>query len=685
MSEKTNKNLFEKSPESNKPKFRELVEQRMNKIMEEENYKVVENKKIDATTSLDKKGRPKTFRNIINQRVEDYTEGTLDIDSVNTTETDNYSTFVTNSINTNVTLPSSPKEKVLEDIKSKSKSNLTYTERKILNQDNTQKNNVLESANSLDERRKVLESGMRSKKSSRESEDYIEGIEIPVHFNRELKITDHKSGDVIMSKYKNTIDGRHDFVIWLKLNGIYDRVEKRLPSVTGDQSILKEKLDEEAKIKRVSIRATLQNESGFKVDRPQPVKVKKPKQPKSGLIDSSSAATPVRSDVVSKEVAQTSKQKHPTLKNEVFNNKNKSAKPVMGTVPQPVETKNFLTKQTTKPLFNLQTNSNPTTKQTNNNTNKNVAKSTTTKQTSNIPKQDVKKQITKNEISNVVKSAAKNIKHRTPNNDVEKLQKEILLLKQELLTKKVNRDVYNTIDFDEDVNKGFSDADVLFGLEEFEPTPSSRNQLQLVKSNIQPDTISTSVDVSRIIKLKSKLRENDSSFPFSSMSFVVKALSNALEKFPAFNAKFDQAAQQSRPIKKHDIGIIIETDEKSVVPVIHTANGLSIKELGTQLIGITSDIRRGRKLVEEKSTIKIGTFVGSASFMKPTLSNDNVAIIAMSKIVKKPFEFGGKMYSKASMNLILTYDQRAASAESANEFVNWIKYLLQTPEILTLS
>lgn len=680
----TNKNIFEKSPEETKPKFRELVEQRMNKIMEEENYKAIENKKIDATTSLDEKGRPKTYRNIINKRKEDYEEGTLDIDTIDTTEFDNYTSFVTNTLNSNTTMPASEKERQLEELKLKPKSALTYTERKMLNQGSALNQDNTTQANALDERRKQLDVELAGKRRSN-NDGYIEGIEIPVHFNRELKITDQKSNEVVSVKYKNTVEGRHDFVIWLKLNGIYDRVERKLSPVTGDQALLKEKLDEESKINRVSIRATLQNDAGFKVERPQPVATKKPKQPKKMQMGGSEVLP--QKQAVKKEKTMT-----------------KKIPPIIKQEPEQVVIKAAPVKKTQKPMIYMPSQQVEITplkklkqkqkvKTTDPIPQSGIKLSRPFKSTKKIvrrplevtPRKKVTPKTTKSEISNVVKTAATRIKYTTGNDDVAKLKKEIILLKQELLTNKVNRDVYNTVDFETDVNQGFVDADVMFGLEEMEIKPTTKNQLQINQNTPRPNTLSLNIDMSRIVKLKSKLRENDSTFPFSSMAFVVKAISNALEKFPIFNSKFDKSSQQVLTIKRHDIGIIIETDEKSVIPVISTANGLSIKELGTKLIGLTSDIRRGRKITEEHSTIKVGTFSGSASFMKPVLKNDNVAIIAISKIIKKPFEFNGKMYSKASMSLLLTYDERISKQDQADEFIHWIKYLLETPEILTLS
>lgn len=648
---KTNTDIFEKSSEGSKPKFRELVEQRMNKIMEEENYKVVENKRIDAISSLDSKGRPKTYRNIINQRKEDYEEGTLDIDKVDTTEFSNYSSFVSNSLNSNTKLPETAQEQKMRELREKPKSKLTYTERKLLNQGSSASAQNRSEANALDERRRELDVELAGKRRSN-NDSYIEGIEIPVHFQRELKIIDTTTDEVVSTKYKNTVEGRHDFVIWLKLNGIYDRVEKKLPPVTGNQSLLKEKLAEEAKIERVSIRATLKNENGFKIERPQPVKVKKPKQPKIGLIGASSGKLPTPSDLKTEEEVLTIKKQS-----------------VLKQVSNPNVVKPVTNKRVARPIFNLPAHNEEVKKIT-----KKESKGSNTKMPT-----------TKSDISRVVKSAATTIKHRTGTEDVAQLKKEIIMLKKELLDNKVNRDVYNTVDFEADVNKGFSDADVMFGLEDFDSRPITKKPLDIVRSTVQPNTLSLSIDMSRIIKLKNKLRENDSTFPFSSMAFVVKALSTALEKFPVFNGKFNKITNQPVNIKKHDIGIIIETDEQTVVPVVSVANGLSIKELGTRLIAITSDIRRGRNLPVEHSTIKIGTFTGSSTFMKPTLENGNVAIVAMSKIIKKPFEYNGKMYSKASMNFVLTYDQRVSTEEQANEFIKWIKYLLETPEILTLS
>ncbi|WP_412783732.1 2-oxo acid dehydrogenase subunit E2, partial [Aeromonas sanarellii] len=77
------------------------------------------------------------------------------------------------------------------------------------------------------------------------------------------------------------------------------------------------------------------------------------------------------------------------------------------------------------------------------------------------------------------------------------------------------------------------------------------------------------------------------------VAFFIKALTVSLKQFPVFNAKLDEDNEVIRLEKEYNIGIATDTEDGLIVPVIHRADQLSIRELHTKLKDLTKRAKEG--------------------------------------------------------------------------------------------
>ncbi|AHI54108.1 hypothetical protein SSABA_v1c07060 [Spiroplasma sabaudiense Ar-1343] len=216
--------------------------------------------------------------------------------------------------------------------------------------------------------------------------------------------------------------------------------------------------------------------------------------------------------------------------------------------------------------------------------------------------------------------------------------------------------------------------------------PAVKSML-LSQNYIPPLSISSEVDMTAILKLKHVLKKTDSSgLAFSTIAFIAKAVSLALEQFPKINSSYDSSSNQQIIKNYHNIGLATETSEGLVVPVLKFVEKLSVKQVAIDIREMTARLRRGELFNYETtgSTITLANFgnVGAIN-ATPTIFYPNAAVIGVGKVVKKPIVVESeKLAIKAIMSISLTVDQRIIDASEAGRFLACLKEILEKPELL---
>ncbi|NBV42230.1 dihydrolipoyllysine-residue acetyltransferase, partial [bacterium] len=153
---------------------------------------------------------------------------------------------------------------------------------------------------------------------------------------------------------------------------------------------------------------------------------------------------------------------------------------------------------------------------------------------------------------------------------------------------------------------------------------------------------------------------------------LLKAVVDALRKFPSFNATYDQA--NGNLITKHyyNLGIAVDTDNGLIVPVIRDVDKKSIVELSKELAEIAEKARNRQIALEDLQgssfTVSNLGSLGVGPFT-PIVNLPEVAILGLSKGVTKPVVIDGKIEIRTLMPLSLSYDHRVIDGADGARFI----------------
>lgn len=224
---------------------------------------------------------------------------------------------------------------------------------------------------------------------------------------------------------------------------------------------------------------------------------------------------------------------------------------------------------------------------------------------------------------------------------------------------------------------------------EVEIRPLSRVQ-QYVAANLSRNwvmiphvTHNDEVDISALEALRKQLAAEGSKV--STLAFVVKALVSVLQQFPQFNASLD-ADGKSLVFKKYwSIGVAVDTPGGLLVPVVRDAERKSVLEIAEE-IGLVAQKARTKGLsMGEMSggcfTVSSLGSIGGTSFT-PIINAPEVAILGMTKTVRRPVEAESGIEWRSMLPLSLSYDHRVINGADAARFCVTLGDLLAEPRRL---
>ncbi|MBE0363920.1 2-oxoglutarate dehydrogenase E2 component (dihydrolipoamide succinyltransferase) [Pseudoalteromonas ulvae UL12] len=169
------------------------------------------------------------------------------------------------------------------------------------------------------------------------------------------------------------------------------------------------------------------------------------------------------------------------------------------------------------------------------------------------------------------------------------------------------------------------------------------------------------------------------------MSFYVKAVTEALKRFPEVNASID-----GDDIVYHnyfDISIAVSTPRGLVTPVLRDCDKLSVAEIEKGIRELALKGRDGKLSMDDMTggnfTITNGGVFGSL-LSTPIINLPQSSILGMHKIQDRPMAVNGKVEILPMMYLALSYDHRQIDGKESVGFLVTIKELLEDPTRLLL-
>ncbi|WP_133470468.1 2-oxoglutarate dehydrogenase complex dihydrolipoyllysine-residue succinyltransferase [Paraglaciecola marina] len=169
------------------------------------------------------------------------------------------------------------------------------------------------------------------------------------------------------------------------------------------------------------------------------------------------------------------------------------------------------------------------------------------------------------------------------------------------------------------------------------------------------------------------------------MSFYVKAVTEALKRFPEVNASID-----GDDICYHnyfDISIAVSTPRGLVTPVLKDTDALGMAGIEGGIRELALKGRDGKLSLADMQggnfTITNGGVFGSL-MSTPILNLPQSAILGMHKIQDRPMAVNGKVEILPMMYLALSYDHRIIDGKESVGFLVTIKEMLEDPTRLLL-
>jgi 2-oxoglutarate dehydrogenase E2 component (dihydrolipoamide succinyltransferase) len=213
-------------------------------------------------------------------------------------------------------------------------------------------------------------------------------------------------------------------------------------------------------------------------------------------------------------------------------------------------------------------------------------------------------------------------------------------------------------------------------------------RLVAVKNETAMLTTFNEVDMKPVMDLRAKYKDKfkeKHGVGLGFMSFFTKAVCVALKEFPSVNAKID-----GEEIVYHDycdISIAVSAPKGLVVPVIRSAEHLSLAGIESEVVRLAGKARENKLSLEEMSggtfTITNGGVFGSM-LSTPIINAPQVAILGMHNIVERAVVVDGQVVVRPIMYLALSYDHRIIDGRESVSFLVRVKQLLEDPARLLL-
>ena len=214
-------------------------------------------------------------------------------------------------------------------------------------------------------------------------------------------------------------------------------------------------------------------------------------------------------------------------------------------------------------------------------------------------------------------------------------------------------------------------------------------RLVSVKNETAMLTTFNEVDMSAVVELRSQNKDSflkKHNVRLGYMSLFTKACTEALELFPAVNARIE-----GNEIVFHDyvdMGIAVSAPKGLMVPVVRNAESLSLAQIEVEIARLAQRARENILSIDE---MEGGTFsitnggVFGSMLSTPIINPPQSAILGMHNIVERPMAVDGKIEIRPVMFVALSYDHRVIDGQQSVSFLVKVKENLENPARMLLS
>ena len=192
--------------------------------------------------------------------------------------------------------------------------------------------------------------------------------------------------------------------------------------------------------------------------------------------------------------------------------------------------------------------------------------------------------------------------------------------------------------------------------------------------------LQASADMTRVNALVARLRERDPEVRVTVTDVLTKVCAQALMRPREVNAEFTADAILLHP--SANVGLAVAAPQGLVVPVIRSAERLSLTEIARVRADLVGRAREAKRRAED---LEGGTFTISNLGMyavesfTAVLNPPQAAIVAVGATEDRVIPLGGETAVRPMITLTATFDHRAVDGAPAAAFLHTLKESLEDP------
>ncbi len=192
-------------------------------------------------------------------------------------------------------------------------------------------------------------------------------------------------------------------------------------------------------------------------------------------------------------------------------------------------------------------------------------------------------------------------------------------------------------------------------------------------------------DVSNLMTLRKAINKDAEAqgYKVSIPGLMVFFLARVLKEMPALNASIE--GNEVHYWKDVNVGVAVSVADGLVVPVVHGANRLSLKDIQIRLDDLIERARNKKLLPDDMAG---GTFtlsnLGSygSEFETVIINPPEVALLGIGAAEKRPVVVNDEIVIRPIMPVSLSFDHRLIDGAAAGEFRQRLRKLVENPGML---
>lgn len=216
------------------------------------------------------------------------------------------------------------------------------------------------------------------------------------------------------------------------------------------------------------------------------------------------------------------------------------------------------------------------------------------------------------------------------------------------------------------------------------------NAMSTSRREIPEATVWVDVDVTKLLKLRAKVKESAGSAP-SMLAIISRFAVLGLKQFPELNSRIEVGEDGQLTQTRFDgvnLGFAAQTDRGLVVPNVRAAHEMNAQQLSAEFARLAALAREGKAQVSDLSgsTFTINNYgVFNVDGSAAIINYPEAAILGIGRVVERPWVVKGKIKARSICELTLSFDHRVCDGGTAAGFLRFVADAMTDPQHAVIS